>query len=101
MSKRSRSSKKHAKGRKWSAEVARKSDALDIKQGTFASDDPRAIARSLKQSADHSTRRKANPFRSALSMLTFYINRAGSKLSARRRSKLEGAKEELRDLYHK
>ncbi|TMH21611.1 MAG: DUF3175 domain-containing protein [Betaproteobacteria bacterium] len=66
MSKRSRNSKKHAKSRKWSAEVARKSDALDIKQGTFASDDPRAIARSLKQSADHSTRRKSNPFRSAL-----------------------------------
>ncbi len=101
MSKRSRSSKKRAKSRKWSAEVARKSNALDIKQGTFASDDPRAIARSLKQSADHSTRRKSNPFRSALSMLTFYINRAGTKLSARRRSKLEGAKEELRDLYHK
>ena len=101
MSKRSRNSKKRAKSRKWSAEVARKSDALDIKQGTFASDDPRAIARSLKQSADHSTRRKSNPFRSALSMLTFYINRAGTKLSARRRSKLERAKEELRDLYHK
>ena len=101
MSKRSHRSKKHAKGRKWSAEVARKSDALDIRKGTFSSEDPRAIARSLKQSADHSTRRKSNPFRSALSMLTFYINRAGTKLSARRRSKLERAKEELRDLYHK
>jgi len=101
MSKRSQRSKKHAKGRKWSAAVGRKSDALDIKKGTFSSEDPRAIARSLKQSADHSTRRKSNPFRSALSMLTFYINRAGTKLSARRRSKLERAKEELRDLYHK
>jgi hypothetical protein len=101
MSRRSRNSKKHTKGRKWSAEVARKSDALDIKKGTFSSDDPRAIARSLKQSADQSTRRKSNPFRSALSMLTFYINRAGSKLSARRKAKLERAKEELRDLYHK
>lgn len=101
MSRRSRKSKTRAKSRKWSAEVTRKSDALDIKKDTFSSDDPRAIARSLKQSADHSTRRKANPFRSALSMLTFYINRAGTKLSARRRSKLERAKEALRDLYHK
>jgi type IV secretory pathway VirB10-like protein len=101
MSRRSRKSKTRSKSRKWSAEVTRKSDALDIKKDTFSSDDPRAIARSLKQSADHSTRRKANPFRSALSMLTFYINRAGTKLSARRRSKLERAKEALRDLYHK
>jgi type IV secretory pathway VirB10-like protein len=101
MSRRSHKSKTRAKSRKWSAEVTRKSDALDIKKDTFSSDDPRAIARSLKQSADHSTRRKANPFRSALSMLTFYINRAGTKLSARRRSKLERAKEALRDLYHK
>jgi hypothetical protein len=101
MSRRSRNSKRRSKSRKWSAEVARKSDALDIKKGTFSSDEPRKIARSLKTSADHSTRRKSNPFRSALSMLTFYINRAGSKLSARRRAKLERAKEELRDLYHK
>jgi hypothetical protein len=101
MSRRSRKSKTRAKSRKWSAEVTRKSDALDIKKDTFSSDDLGAIARSLKQSADHSTRRKANPFRSALSMLTFYINRAGTKLSARRRSKLERAKEALRDLYHK
>jgi hypothetical protein len=101
MSRRSRNSKTRAKSRKWSADVTRKSDALDIKKGTFSSDDPRAIARSLKQSADHSTRRKSNPFRSALSMLTFYINRAGTKLSATRRSKLERAKEALRRLYHK
>jgi uncharacterized protein DUF3175 len=101
MSRRTRSSKRRAKSRKWSAEVTRKSDALDLKKGTFSSDDPRTIARSLKISADQSTRRKSNPFRSALSMLTFYINRAGSKLSARRRAKLERAKEELRDLYHK
>lgn len=101
MSRRPRNSKKRAKSRKWSAEVTRKSDALDLKKGVFSADDPRAIARSLKTSADHSTRRKSNPFRSALSMLTFYINRAGSKLSARRRAKLDRAKEELRDLYHK
>jgi len=101
MSRRSRHSRKRTKNRKWSAEVTRKSDALDLKKGTFSGDDPRTIARSLKSSADHSTRRKTNPFRSALSMLTFYINRAGSKLSARRRAKLEQAKEELRDLYHK
>jgi hypothetical protein len=81
--------------------VTRKSDALDLEKGVFSSDDPRKIARSLKASADHSTRRKSNPFRSALSMLTFYINRAGSKLSARRKAKLKRAKDELRDLYHK
>ena len=101
MSKRSRNSKKRVKGRKGSAEAARKSDVLDIKKGTLPGDDPRAVARSLKQSADQSTPRKSNPFRSALSTLTFYINRAGAKLSATRRSKLERAKEALRDLDHK
>jgi hypothetical protein len=101
MSRRSRKARKRTRNRKWSAEVTRKSDALDLEKGVFSKGDPSAIARSLKASAEHSTRRKTNPFRSALSMLTFYINRAGSKLSSRRRSKLERAKEELRDLYHK
>jgi hypothetical protein len=82
--------------RKWSAEVTRNSDALDLENSVFEKDDPHAIAASLKRSAEHSDRRKANPFRSAMSMLTFYINRAGKNLSARRRKTLEKAKDELR-----
>ena len=84
---------------RWSRRVTRQSDALDLDKGVFASDDPRAIARSLKRSADRSRRRKSNPFRSAMSMLTFYINRAGKQLSQRERARLERAKDELRDLY--
>lgn len=82
--------------RRWSAEVMKRSDALDLTPRVFESDDPKRIARSLKRSAERSTRRKAGPFRSAMSMLTFYINRAGKNLSARRRRILEQAKEELR-----
>jgi hypothetical protein len=85
--------------RRWSGRVTRTSDALDLEEGVFARDDPRAIARSLKRSADRSRRRKSDPFRSAMSMLTFYINRAGSQLPKARRARLEAAKDELRDLY--
>jgi hypothetical protein len=85
----------------WSQEVNETSDALDIKQGIFSSDDPKAIARSLKASADHSERRKAEPFRSAMSMLVFFINRAGKNLTADHRRTLEAAKDELRALYGK
>ena len=85
--------------RRWSQRVTRTSNALDLEQGVFAKSDPRAIARSLKRSAEHSRRRKSDPYRSAMSMLTFYINRAGKQLSPRRRRKLEKAKDELRDLY--
>jgi len=67
----------------------------------FSLDDPRRIALSLKRSADSSERRKSEPFRAAMSMLTFYINRAGSKLPKARRAKLEAAKDELRRLYGK
>ena len=89
-------------GRKrWSQRVTEKSNALDLEQGVFSRDDPRSIARSLKRSADRSQRRKSEPFRSAMSMLTFYLNRAGKKLSRTRRKRLEAAKEELRDLYGK
>jgi len=89
-------------GRKrWSQRVTEKSNALDLEQGVFSRDDPRSIARSLKRSADRSQRRKSGPFRSAMSMLTFYLNRAGKKLSRSRRKRLEAAKEELRDLYGK
>ncbi len=89
-------------GRKrWSQRVTEKSNALDLEQGVFSRNDPRSIARSLKRSADRSQRRKSGPFRSAMSMLTFYLNRAGKKLSRTRRKRLEAAKEELRDLYGK
>ena len=82
--------------RKWSARVTRESDALDLRGGVFTLQDPKKIAASLKRSAEQSKRRKVEPFRSALSMLTFYINRGGKNLSARRKRVLEQAKEELR-----
>ena len=84
---------------KWSAEVTEHSDALDLEENVFEQDDPRAIAASLKGSAERSNRRKAEPFRSAMSMLTFYINRAGSNLPKKRKEILEQAKRELRKLY--
>jgi hypothetical protein len=83
----------------WSARVTRESDALDLKRGVFASKDPKRIAASLKRSAEHSRRRKASPYRSALSMLTFYINRAGRNLPAARRRVLQQAKVELRKKF--
>jgi uncharacterized protein DUF3175 len=88
-----------SKSRYWSAEVTAHSDALDLDQGVFKRGDARSIARSLKRSADQSRRRKASPFQSAMSMLTFYINRAGKGLSAAQRSRLQAAKSELRALY--
>ncbi|AFL51613.1 hypothetical protein ABIE78_002549 [Sinorhizobium fredii] len=81
---------------KWSQEVTVHSNALDIEHGIFASDDPRKIAHSLKRSAEASDRRKSSAFRSAMSMLTFYINRAGSGLDDEQRRVLEKAKDELR-----
>jgi len=87
--------------RKWSQEVTERSNALDLDGGVFARRDPKAIARSLKRSAGRSRRRKSSPFRSAMSMLTFYINRAGAGLGSRRRRTLEQAKDELRALYHR
>jgi len=74
----------------------RRSNSLDLEEGVFALSDPRAIARSLKRSAEESTRRKGTPYRSAMSMLSFYINRAGKGLSLRQRRVLERAKRELR-----
>jgi hypothetical protein len=82
--------------RRWSARVTRESDALDLERGVFAGPDPKKIAASLKHSAEQSRRRKSNAYRSALSMLTFYINRAGKNLPAARRKTLERAKLELR-----
>ena len=85
--------------KKWSAQVTRESNALDLEAGVFTWSDPRRIARSLRRSAEASTRRKAEPFRSAMSMLVFYINRAGRGLDAAQRNVLEQAKDELRRLY--
>ncbi len=82
--------------RKWSGEVTRHSDALDLKDGVFKSDDPHAIASSLKESAQASKRRKSGAFRSAMSMLTFYVNRAGGNLTRRRKMVLDAAKNQLR-----
>jgi hypothetical protein len=87
--------------KKWSAEVTRHSDALDLEQNVFESDDPHKIALSLKRSAERSRRRKSDPYRSAMSMLSFYINRAGKQLSKAQRTRLERAKDELRDLFGK
>ncbi|MBN9083004.1 MAG: hypothetical protein BGP04_02270 [Rhizobiales bacterium 62-17] len=87
--------------RKWSAAVTETSDALDLKKDIFASKDPHAIAVSLKRSAERSHRRKANPYRSAMSMLTFYINRAGKNLSKTQRKTLDDAKDELRAVFGK
>ena len=84
---------------RWSQRVTETSDALDLEAGVFSLDDPREIALSLKRSAEESVRRKASPFASAMSMLNFYVNRAGSKLPARRRRILQRAKDELRALY--
>jgi len=85
--------------KRWSQRVTRTSSAIALEEGVFTKKDSRAIARSLKRSADRSRRRKSEPFRSAMSMLNFYINRAGRTLSRQQRSRLEAAKEELRALY--
>jgi hypothetical protein len=81
---------------RWSANVTKHSNALDLDRSVFTWKDPRRIALSLKHSAEHSNRRKSDPYRSAMSMLTFYINRAGGNLSATRRRLLRRAKDELR-----
>ena len=85
--------------RRWSGDVTEKSHALDLEEGVFEKDDPKAIAASLKASAEASTRRKGTPFGSAMSMLTFYINRAGRNLPEERKAVLEDAKHELRKAF--
>lgn len=87
------------KRQRWSQEVTESSNALDLEPGVFTWEDPHQIALSLKSSAERNQRRKAEPFRSAMSMLTFYLNRGGTKLSAIQRERLEIAKDELRELY--
>ncbi|MFI2488855.1 DUF3175 domain-containing protein [Promicromonospora kroppenstedtii] len=84
---------------RWSQGVTEGSDALDLEEGVFTWDDPARIARSLKSSAEASDRRKSSPYRSAMSMLTFYVNRAGKDLDAGQRDVLERAKDELRKAF--
>src|SRR5262245_39631914 len=84
---------------RWSQRVTERSNALDLEKGVFSSMSPRQTARSLKRSAERSERRKSDPYRSAMSMLSFYINRAGKQLSPTKRHKLEAAKTELRKLF--
>ena len=99
---RTRSSARRRKPvRKWSGRVTATSDALDLKHDVFKQRSASAIARSLKRSAEHSHRRKSSPYRSAMSMLVFYINRAGKNLPASRRRVLENAKGELRKAFGK
>jgi len=86
--------------RRWSGKVTRTSNALDLKRNVFKQSNPRRIALSLKRSAEASTRRKAKPFQSAMSMLNFYINRAGSNLSGKQKRVLIRAKLELRKAFH-
>jgi uncharacterized protein DUF3175 len=88
-----------ARRRYWSAGVTRRSNALDLEPQVFTWSDPGRIARSLKRSAEHSPRRKARPYQSAMSMLNFYLNRAGKNLPQRRRIVLTRAKRELRRLF--
>lgn len=87
--------------KRWSGRVNMESNALDLEEGVFTWSDPKKIALSLKRSAESSTRRKSQPFRSAMSMLVFYINRAGRNLDKDQLRILEQAKEELRKLYGK
>jgi hypothetical protein len=86
---------------KWSQGVTQHSDALDLEKGVFESHDPKKIAESLKQSAEHSKRRKSSPFQSAMSMLTFFINRAGRTLPSSKKRVLSNAKRELRKTFSK
>lgn len=90
---------RQGKNKKWSARVTRESHALELEEGVFTWKDPRRIARSLQRSADASTQRKATPFQSAMSMLNFYINRAGKNLDPKQRQILEQTKQELRRVY--
>jgi len=98
--KKKKKKKKRARGGgRWSAKVTKQSNALDLKKDVFSGDDPEKIAASLKRSAERSRRRKSSPYRSAMSMLTFYINRAGKALPANRKRILERAKHALRKKF--
>jgi Protein of unknown function (DUF3175) len=105
MAPRARKATKNRKGtngrKRWSQAVTTGSNALDLQKGVFTLKDPRKIALSLKRSAEQSTRRKSDPYRSAMSMLVFYINRAGKNLPQADRARLEKAKNELRKAFGK
>ncbi len=88
-------------GEYWSGDVTKRSDALDLEKGVFTWTDPKRIARSLRDSAEKSTRRKGSAFQSAMSMLNFYINRGGKNLDAGQKKVLSDAKDELRKLFNK
>jgi hypothetical protein len=98
---RKKSSKTHGDSNRnrWSAKVTKHSDALDLERSVFKSEDPHKIALSLKRSAQASKRRKGTPYQSAMSMLNFYINRAGKSLPQKQKRVLERAKDELRDVF--
>jgi hypothetical protein len=91
--------KRLGKTKRWSARVTKHSNALDLKPDVFKSKDPHKIALSLKRSAEHSKRRKAKPYQSAMSMLNFYINRAGKNLPQKQKRVLQKSKDELRDVF--
>ena len=95
------SKRAEASAKRWSQDVTEHSNALDLEKGVFTLKDPKKIAASLKRSAEASTRRKADPFRAAMSMLVFYINRAGTSLTEADRARLEKAKVELRKVFEK
>jgi Protein of unknown function (DUF3175) len=97
--KKSSKTKKGSKSQRWSADVTKRSDALDLEADVFKSKDPHKIALSLKRSAERSTRRKGTPYQSAMSMLNFYVNRAGKNLPQKQKRILEDAKDELRDVF--
>lgn len=95
----SKAPNKSSKARRWSAEVTKRSDALDLESDVFKRKDPHKIALSLKRSAERSKRRKGTPYQSAMSMLNFYINRAGKNLPQSQKRVLERAKDELREAF--
>jgi uncharacterized protein DUF3175 len=99
MMERSRKGAARSKSRRWSAEVTKRSDALDLEADVFKSKDPHKIAHSLKRSAKQSKRRKGTPYQSAMSMLNFYINRAGKNVPQKQKRVLERAKDELREVF--
>jgi Protein of unknown function (DUF3175) len=95
----SKTPKKSSKARRWSAQVTKRSNALDLERDVFKRKDPHRMALSLKRSAERSKRRKGTPYQSAMSMLNFYINRAGKNLPKRQKQILERAKGELREAF--
>jgi len=99
MAKKSAKTRGRSSNRRWSARVTQHSDALDLESSVFKSTDPHRIALSLKRSAQRSKRRKGTPYQSAMSMLNFYINRAGKNLSQRQKRVLEHAKDDLREVF--